>query len=230
MTEHAPLPSDAEETLRAILKTRFSCRAYQDRAVDPALIEAALADAQHVASWCNSQPWHVVACGHEETRRFADALFEHTLSASHASDIPFPARYEGIYKERRSTCGWQLYDAVGVQKGDRAASARQMRENFRLFGAPNFLLITTPKALGSYGVLDCGAFVTGVLSALTARGLGSIAMASVAGFAPFVRDWFSIPDDRDVLCGIALGWPDMEHPANTFRTNRAPQEQVVEWR
>ncbi len=222
--------TDAADTLGTILRARFSCRAYLKDPVPRALIDAALADAQHVASWCNSQPWQVTACGAEETARLAKALYAHATDARHQSDVPFPERYEGIYKARRSDCGWQLYDAVGVQKGDRAASAAQMHENFRLFGAPNFLLITTPKALGAYGILDCGAFVTGTLLALQARGIGSVAMASVAGFSPFMRDWFAIAEDRDVLCGIALGWPDPDHAANSFRTSRADPAEAVDWR
>lgn len=218
------------DVLGDLLRGRQSCRAFRPDPLPRDLIAAALADAQRVPSWCNSQPWQVIACGPGETERFRAALFAHAETARHASDIAFPAAYEGVYKARRSTCGWQLYDAVGVQRGDRAGSARQMRENFRLFGAPQFLLVTTPRALGAYGVLDCGAYVTAVLLALEARGAGAIAMASVAGFAPFVRDWFDIPQDRDVLCGIALGWPDPGHPANGFRTDRAAQDEVVAWR
>lgn len=218
------------DTLSDLLRARQSCRAFLPDPVPRALIDSALADAQAVPSWCNSQPWQVIACGPKETDRLRTALYAHVQEAAHASDIPFPTAYEGIYKERRSICGWQLYDAVGVQKGDRAASAAQMRENFRLFGAPQFLLITTPRALGAYGVLDCGAYVTAALLALEARGIGAIAMASVAGFAPFVRDWFDIPQDRDILCGISLGWPDREHPANGFRTGRAEPAEVVAWR
>jgi len=119
---------------------------------------------------------------------------------------------------------------VGVQKGDRDGSGQQMRENFRFFGAPHFLLITTPKALGAYGVLDCGAYVSAVLLALQARGIASCAMASVAGFAPFVRARYQIGEDRDLVCGIALGYADPSHPANGFRTERAPAEEVVDWR
>lgn len=219
-----------DRTFSDLLRARYSCRAFLPDPVPRAVIAEALADAQHVASWCNSQPWEVIALSPPETAAFATALYDHVASAPHQSDIPFPARYEGVYKDRRSTCGWQLYDAVGVQKGDRAASGRQMRENFRLFGAPNFLLITTPKALGTYGVLDCGAFVTAVLLALQARGVGTCAMASVAGFAPFVRQRFDIADDRDVLCGIALGHADPDHAANGFRTTRAAQDEVVDWR
>lgn len=213
-----------------LLRTRASCRGFRPETVSHEVIDAVLADAQHVPSWCNSQPWHVTACGAEETARLATALYDHVVDAPHASDIAFPAAYEGEYQARRRACGWQLYEAVGIEKGDRAGSAQQMRENFRLFGAPHFLLITTPKALGPYGVLDCGAFVTAVLLGLQARGLGGIAMASIAGFSPFMRDWFDVSEERDVLCGIALGRPDPDHPANQFRTARAPAQEAVSWR
>lgn len=213
-----------------LLKSRASCRGFTDAPVARAVIESILADAQHVPSWCNSQPWQVCACSQEETHRLAQAFYQHTERAPHESDIPFPTAWNDVYRDRRRTCGWQLYDAVGVTKGDREGSARQMRENFRLFGAQSFLLITTPKALGAYGVLDCGAFVTAVLLGAEARGLGAIAMASVAGFSPFMRDWFDIADDRDVLCGIAIGHKATDHPANQFRTERAPLGEVVTWR
>ncbi|MGH1415669.1 MAG: nitroreductase [Pelagimonas sp.] len=218
------------ETLAALLRSRASCRGFLPDAVSPDIIDDVLRDAQHVPSWCNSQPWRVEACGAEETARLAAALYAHVGQAGHASDVAFPKAYENEYQERRRECGWQLYAAVGVEKGDRVGSAQQMRENFRLFGARHFLLITTPKALGPYGVLDCGAFVTAVLLGLEARGLGGIAMASVAGFSPFMREWFDVDEERDVLCGIALGHPDTDHPANKFRTTRAPKDEVVRWR
>ncbi len=214
----------------SLLKSRASCRGFTDAPVDRVAIDGALADAQHVPSWCNSQPWQLYACGQEATQALSAAFFSHTETAGHASDVPFPTAWDGVYKTRRRVCGWQLYGAVGVEKGDRLGSARQMRENFRLFGAQSFLLVTTPKALGAYGVLDCGAFVTAVLLGLEARGLGAIAMASVAGFSPFMRDWFEVPEDRDVLCGIAIGHKAPDHPANAFRTERAPLDDVVDWR
>ncbi|MEC3861862.1 nitroreductase [Mesobacterium sp. TK19101] len=218
------------DTLTAILTRRASCRGFRPDPVPQAEIAAVLSSAQHVPSWCNSQPWQVIACGAEQTDRLRSAFYDHASKAAHASDIPFPSGYDGACRDRRRDCGWQLYEAVGVTKGDREGSARQMMENFRFFGAPNFLLITTPKILGPYGVLDCGAFVTAVLLGLEARGLAGIAMASVAGFSPFLRDWFGIAEDRDILCGIALGYRDEDHPANGFRTTRAGLSDVVDWR
>jgi nitroreductase len=218
------------DTFASILKARYSCRGFRPDAVPRAEIDAVLSAAQQVPSWCNSQPWHVTVCGVAETERLREALYPHAAEASHQADVPFPEAYEGPYRDRRRECGWQLYDAVGVQKGDRAASGKQMMENFRLFGAPHFLLVTTPKRLGSYGVLDCGAVVTGVLLGFEARGIASVAMASVAGFSPFMRDWFDVPEDRNVLCGVSFGYADSDHPANAFRTTRAPLAEVVNWR
>jgi nitroreductase len=32
-----------------------------------------------------------------------------------------------------------------------------------------------------------------------------------------------------VLVGISFGYPDLEHPANGYRTARAPLSEVVTW-
>ncbi|QRF67171.1 hypothetical protein [Ponticoccus alexandrii] len=43
-------------------------------------------------------------------------------------------------------------------------------------------------------------------------------------------NWFDLARDRNVLCGIAVGYPDADHPANGFRTGRAASDEVVDWR
>lgn len=77
----------------------------------------------------------------------AAALTEAAKEGLQAPEIPFPESYSGKYKHRRSTCGWQLYEAVGVAKGDRAASRQQMLENYRFFNAPQVAILTIPKEL-----------------------------------------------------------------------------------
>ena len=50
-----------------------------------------------------------------------------------------------------------------------------------------------------------------------------------ATYGPFIREYFDIPADRAVLLGISFGYADLDHPANSYRTNRAPLHQVVHW-
>ena len=105
-----------------------------------------------------------------------------------------------------------------------------MLENFRFFGALHVAFVTSPAALGAYGILDCGAFITGFMLAAQALGLASIAQGALARQASLVRAALAVPEDRHILCGISFGYGDTAHPANSFLTARAAVGELIEWR
>lgn len=216
--------------LNALLIQRHSCRAFRSDPVPRSDIEQILACATRVPSWCNAQPWQIVVTSGSETDNFRAALRREAETGEPQPDLPFPNAYSGVYQQRRRACGWALYEAVGIEKGDRSASARQMMENFDLFGAPHCAVISSPAELGPYGAMDCGGFVTAFTLAAQALGVATIPQAAVASYGPFLHDYFEIPDDRLILCAISFGYEDAEHPANAFRTDRAAIDEVVEWR
>lgn len=222
-----PTPQDAAAFER-LLHARWSCRAFLPTPVPRPLIERVLEAAQRTPSWNNTQPWQVLVTQPAATEALRQAL-AHEQPEPPDFDIPAPTAYQGVYAERRRACGWALYDAVGIVKGDREASARQARENERFFGAPHLLLVTSDAALGPYGVLDCGAWVNNFLLAAASHGVASIAQAALARRSAFLRRWFGIADDRQVVCGISFGLADLDHPANRFRTTRAPLAEAVRW-
>ncbi|MFV0513303.1 MAG: nitroreductase [Jhaorihella sp.] len=216
--------------LDALLRRRHSCRAFRPDQVPRETIERIVTTAGRAPSWCNSQPWQLTITSGAETERLRTALMQQAHAGVPRPDIAFPTRYSGVYQDRRRDCGWSLYKAVGVEKGDRAASARQAAQNFALFGAPHCAILSSPADLGPYGVLDCGGFITAFTLAAEALGVASIPQAAVAGFAPFLHGHFAIPDDRQILCGIAFGFSDTDHPANSFRTGRATLDEIADWR
>ncbi|MGD1883644.1 MAG: nitroreductase [Paracoccaceae bacterium] len=218
------------ECLTDILDARFSCRGFRPDPVKDEIINKIVSSARKAPSWCNAQPWQLIITKPDETDRFRDALYTAASNTPPAPDLDWPKGYPGIYGDRRRTCGFQLYDAVGIEKGDRAASARQMMENYRLFGAPHVAILTSPADLGSYGAMDCGGFVTAFMLSAQAIGLASIAQAAIAAQAPFVREHFGLPKDRFILCAISFGYADPDHPANAFRTERAEVDDIIDWR
>jgi nitroreductase len=220
---------NATEQIETLLDTRYSCRGFLPRPVPEADIRKIVTVAQRTASWCNSQPWQVHILSGEATVRFRDGLIRYREDNAPKSDIPFPREYKGVYLERRRECGFQLYESVGIARGDREASARQAEENFKLFGAPHVALVTTPEALGTYGALDCGAYVSNFMLVAQSVGVASIAQAALAGQSGFLRQFLSLPEDRLVLCGISFGYADEKHPANSFRTSRADPGQAVQF-
>ena len=225
------------DALALLMRERWSCRAFLPDRIERSTIEQMFSMAQAAASWCNSQPWQVIVTEGEGTEAFRGALYDHASNQNWADqtirpeqpDFAFPFKYEGVYKERQRETGWALYRSVGIEHGDRAGSGRQVLENFRFFGAPHMAIITSEKNLGVYGAIDCGGFVANVLLAARSLGIATIAQAAIAGCAPFVRDYFGIPDNRMIVCGISFGRADMAHPANSFRTSRASVSNVIDF-
>lgn len=222
--------TDAARTvLQHLLQKRQSCRAFQDRAVPRETIENIVEMAQLTASWCNAQPWKLHIASAQATERIRERFYNHAISTPPSTDLEFPRKYEGLYQERRLECALQLYGALDIRKGDREGSARQAAENFRFFGAPHFAIITTERELGVYGALDCGAFVSNFMLAATSHGVATIAQAALAAQSDFWRAELDLPEDRLVVCGISFGYADADHPANSFRTTRAPLDEVISW-
>jgi nitroreductase len=228
LSEQDPVASLAY-ALERLLAERYSCRAFQRRPVPTATIERILELAQRTPSWCNSQPWQLHITRGVATERFRKGLFEYACAHTAEPEYPFPREYRGVYLERRRACGFQLYEAVGIARGDREASARQTMENFRLFGAPHALIVTTDEALGVYGVLDCGAWVNNFMLAARACGVASIAQAALAAHPKFTREFFGVGEDRRIVCGMSFGYADVAQPVNRFRTQRAAVSEVVRW-
>lgn len=230
MPDTAVLRSDDEATaaLERLLAARWSCRAFRPEPVAREEILRILDLARRSPSWCNTQPWHVHVTSGAETERFRAALRSAIAEGLQQSpDIAFPEAYEGVYRERRQISGRQLYSSLGIEKGDRIASGRQMLRNFELFDAPHVAIVTTERALGSYGAVDCGIFVSNFLLAAHSRGIGTIPQAALATQAPLIRRHFGLPANRQVLVGISFGYADDDHPVNSYRTDRQDLNQLA---
>ena len=173
--------ADRIRVLEELLGERYSVRAFLPQPVPRKAIEHVLTAAQRTASWCNSQPWQVVIASGEAKEKFRKLIYAEAASgAGDDHDFTPPREYLGVYLERRRESGFQLYNTLGIARGDKAAYARQALENYNFFGAPHVAIIHTTEPLGIYGAIDCGAYVGNFMLAAQALGLGTIAQAALA--------------------------------------------------
>jgi nitroreductase len=162
------------------------------------------------------------------TRKFRDALYPGAASGAPLNgDFPFPREYRGVYLERRRESGFQLYNTLGIARGDKAAYQKQALENFNFFGAPHVAIVTSDEALGVYGAVDCGGYVNNFMLAAQALRLATVPQAALAFHSEVVRKHFRLGDDRRVVCGISFGFPDRGHKVNSYRTSRASLADAV---
>lgn len=213
--------TESFEFLETLLNERYSCRAFRPDPVPESTIRQIVAAAGRAPSWSNTQPWQVTVTRGDETARFRDVLLKAVDENRHAPDLAWPRAFPAPHRKRRLDCGLQLYGALRITREDQDARAAQARENYRFFGAPHVAIVHSEAALGPTGAMDCGGFVTTFMLAATALGLASVAQAAVAGYAPTIRDHFGLSENRLILCAIAFGHADPDHPVNSYRTTRA---------
>lgn len=223
-------PPDRADWLLQLATERYSCRGFKPDPLPRETIDRILTIAQRSASWCNSQPWQLTVGSAAATDRARQALLAHVARAGAPEpDLEWPREYRGVYLRRRRECGLQLYAATGVARGDTQAAERQRLENFRFFGAPHVAIVTTEEPLGTYGAIDCGAYVGLFMLAARACGVASIALAALGTYPAFWREHWGLDPERRVVCGLAFGHEDPQHPANRFRTSRAALADAVRW-
>ena len=125
----------------------------------------------------------------------------------------------------------QLYEAVGIERGDKSPGAQTRCARTMPSSAPRMLQSSRRRRnSGAYGALDCGGFITAFCLSAQAQGIATIPQAALAFYSDQVRAFIStIPEDQLVLAAISFGYEDPDHPANNFRTERASSDEMVIW-
>ena len=217
------------DNLRALLNSRYSCRAYKKEEVSEKDIREIISTASRVPTWCNAQPWEVLVTRGEATEKLSQLLIESTKTQQINPDFNWPTQYVGQYAQRRRQCGYQLYESIGIQKEDKKRRKEQMMRNYEFFGAPHVAIVTSESDLGPYGSMDCGGFIAVFTIVAQAKGIATIAQASITGYAQTIRNYFQIPKNRLIQTAISFGYSDDLHPINHFRTEREKSENVVKF-
>jgi nitroreductase len=205
------------------IASRRSIRAFLPDPVDRETIERLLAAAAMAPSGSNIQPWNVHVAQGSKRRELARVLLEaHNGGVEGRPEYDYyPKVWRSPYLERRRQTGWTLYQSLGIGRGDRAAAHAYRGTNYNFFGAPVGLIVTMGRDMEAGSWIDIGAFVQTLMIAARGLGLHTCAQAAFSNYGDLVRATLGIPDSEIVICGISVGHPDLQHPANRPRTQRA---------
>ena len=61
------------------------------------------------------------------------------------------------------------------------------------------------------------------------KGLGTCIMAAIVNYSEIVHDLLSIPENKVLVMGAAMGWPDPDAPVNFFERERGELREFVKW-
>jgi len=126
--------------------------------------------------------------------------------------------------------GKGVLTALSIARGDVEGRNRYYGDMFNLFDAPAMILVCLNKALCiEYAMLDVGLIVQTICLLAHERGIGTCILAASVNHPQVVRDLLPIPEDRLIVIGMAMGYPDDASPVNHFERQRAPLKDWVTW-
>ena len=234
------------EDFSQFLASRRSTRDFLSTPVPQEILEQILKDSLTAPSWSNTRPFKVaVASGDVRDRISTEFLSRwgvlskimrkgilnklriiysrYGLPTSNRSIAkPYPADL----KPRAERVGREMYETLGVVRGDRTGRDQQWAKNYSFFGAPVELFIYVHKSLHIYAASDAGLMMQNLILSAHAHGLGTCAQGAVAIWDDVVRKEFDVPKGYRLLCGISLGYPS-ESSINEFRANRLEVEELT---
>jgi nitroreductase len=212
------------------IKNRQSIRAFKNKAVPKTLLKKIMETSLLSPSWANSQPWEFAVVGGKTLQELADELFELGQTEVPGNpDRPMPEQWPDLNMNRIRALGKKMFEAMAIPREDKERRKQHYSRNYRFFGAPNIIYIYLDKELGAYSMLDVGIISQSIALLATAEGLGTCFLASSSRYPDVVREKLGIPKSKDIILGVAIGYPDMDDASNQFRSDRVEMDEVVKW-
>lgn len=215
----------------SMMDIRHCKRAYLARPVRREVLERVLRVAAQAPSTRNGQPWRVAVVSGERRDALAERLCaEFDRGILPKPDYPSgPAQPDAVLTARARAASTGVLLAKGITRPDAEARRQHLRDNLGFYGAPVEMIFHLPEGASPGMFLEMGLFVQNVMLALVAYGLGSCPQYSIAGYPDAIRDELDLGDDRLVVCGLAVGYPDETVPVNRYHPDRAGLADYVQW-
>jgi nitroreductase len=207
------------ETIQAI-RGRKSIRAYLPTPVPKELIAEVLEASRWAPSGSNRQGWRVTVAAGATCRTLADRLTEkarerqpHLSSAAGAA----PDVEERVNTLRVSL--GRAAEALGCSRWEFVVLG-----SYRLYDAPVVVVVSHRRERA-----DVSTFVTTMLLAAHDLGLGTCWLGYPLGASDVIREVLCIPEEEHIRAVVSLGYPDLDSPANAFRSSRDEVNDFARW-
>jgi nitroreductase len=209
------------------MKERRSTRGFLQKPVERKTLEELLSLATQAPSAINLQPWEFTVVSGEEKERLSRLLVkrmkERNISCGPGAKKPLPDYFRERERGLLNVMLPNLLESLRFQDFVNEGSC-----NF--YGAPTAIIITLDSVFSTARLTDIGIVVGYLVLAAHAMGLGTCPIGLITAFDDDIRDVLSIPEEKEVVIGVGVGYKDPDAPINRSRSERVPLQDVVKWR
>jgi nitroreductase len=206
------------------VKSRKSIRAFLDKPVDTDLITSLLQLASRAPSGGNLQPWHIYVLNGKKMPDFKEFMNKWENPELPQYEI-YPPNLKDPYRTSRFELGEAMYELLSIPRDDKAARFAHLMENFNFFGAPAALFCFVDVTMGPPQWSDLGMFLQTFMLLAQEHGIDTCAQEAWAVKPDSLREFFSVPDELNIFCGMAIGYKDTNAKVNELHSQRRSTDQ-----
>lgn len=217
--------------INSAVQERRSIRRFKKEPVSGKIIQDILEKARWSPSWGNTQPWEIYVVTGETLEKFKKENRQKLLDGVlPAPEVEMPQNWPDSLKNRYIGIGKSVLTSLSIPREDKQARLQYSADMFFLFGAPCLLLFCVDKTLpASYAFLDVGLVLQTICLLGYEKGLGTCILAASVSYPQILRQLITIPSNKTIAIGAAVGYPDLNAPVNKFERERAPLSEFVTW-
>ena len=211
------------ENFEKLMNERHSVRYFQKKEIPQDTLKKIISLALKSPSWCNSQAWNIyVASGKTLSEIRNIWISKNKEKIKGYADLPPGHRTDA--SERSQKVMDKLFKDVGEFTKEQNLQSFMDCQAF-LFNAPTIVYLTLPKGAVKYSILDLGALEMSILLAAKSHGVDSLIAYGAIKYPDVLRKFCNIPDNEDIIIGIALGYED-DNILNKFRAEKLSVEEA----
>jgi nitroreductase len=217
--------------VRNAIKDRRSIRQFLSKPVPDELLNEIMSDSLWAPSWGNTQPWEIVVATGEVLKKFkAESAAALNNGLAFNTDIPIPEVWPDTMKKRYKGIGRSVLDSQAIAREDVEGRNRYYQQMFSMFNAPVLVMFMLDQDVSlEYAMLDVGSIMQTFCLLAADQGLGTCIMATSINYAKMAHKLLNIPDRKQLVVGVALGWPDTDAPVNQFDRERGDPHEFIKW-
>ncbi len=219
------------ELLEAITN-RKSIRDFKPDPVPKDVLEKILEVAVRSPSGVNKQPWEFAILSGSVLEKVKKKNVE-MFHASQNGQTPVGSGIdrESIYRKRQVDLAIQLFQLMGIARGDKEKRNQWTERGFYYFNAPAAIILLTDESLPLERVLlDIGAVMQTICLTALVHNLGTCIEGQGVMFQDVLREYGEIPANKQIIMAIAIGYPNWSFPANDIETPRESLDTISFWR
>ena len=218
--------------IETAIRSRKSIRGFKPDKVPRAILEEILGLACRAPSTMNTQPWEFCVITGDVLKKIANENVRSLRAGAmiHPEHIITGWPNQSVYRKRQVEVAMRIFRLMGIPREDKDKRVAWMERGFRFFDAPCAVIILTDNALTEAGpLMDIGALMQTICLAALDHGLGTCIEDQGVMYPENIRSVVKIPETKRIIISLAIGYPDLDFPANRVVSPREDVNTITTW-